>query len=409
MNKAERTALVSASLATLLSAGLITAGILARSISLLAGGFVSVARALTAVMLFSGMRLSRRRPDEFPTGLYKLENLAATSVGFIILIGAYALGRVSIHAVIHQSNLVDYDSPWQALLPMLISMGLALFMAWYKIKVGREENSPALAADARFSVVDAVGLGVICAGIGLEAAGVKGADAWAALVVVIIGAWVGLVIIVDGAKVLLDASVEKPVLDRVRAVALEDRRVRGVLDVEGRNSGRYRFIGIDVELDTFDLREAEGIAQDLKERIRREIDNVDQVTVDFSVGEGRKVLCALPLEGDGPALHEGFGTAPRIALLELEEEREGAASQGEMDNPYSGIEEARGVRLAVLLAMQGVSVVLLRGPLEDGGARDVLDAYEVRVLVEPEVRDLEGARGYLVATAADLLGAGGER
>ncbi len=71
MNKAEKTALISAALASSLAIALITVAILVRSISMLAGGVISVARALTAVMLFSGMRLSRRHPDEFPTGLYK--------------------------------------------------------------------------------------------------------------------------------------------------------------------------------------------------------------------------------------------------------------------------------------------------------------------------------------------------
>jgi cation diffusion facilitator family transporter len=403
MNKAEKTALISAALASVLANALITVALLVRSLSMLAGGVISVARALTAMMLFSGMRLSRRHPDEFPTGLYKLENLAATVVGVIILAGAYALARVSVHAIANQSNLVEFDSAWQALLPMLVSMALALFMAWYKVKVGREEGSPALAADARFSLVDAAGLGIICVGITLEAEGVKSADAWAALAVVAIAAWVGLTVILDGTRVLLDASVERDVLEQVRAIAQADRRVRGVLDVEGRNSGRYRFINLDVELDTFDLREAEGISQGLKERIREEVSNVDQVTVDFSAGGEQKALCAVPLEAGGRAVHDGFGTASRVALLDLEKGREGAAVREVVDNPFLREEEAPGVRLAVFLAMQGVGAVLLRGPLEDRGARDVLEAYEVRILEEPDVRDLEGARRRLAA----LPGAGG--
>ncbi len=395
MNKAEKTALISAALASSLAIALITVALLVRSISMLAGGIISVARALTALMLFSGMRLSRRHPDEFPTGLYKLENLAATATGVVILVSAYALARVSIHAIANKSNLVEFDSAWQALLPMLVSMALALFMAWYKVKVGREEGSPALAADARFSLVDAAGLGIICAGITLEAAGVKSADAWAALAVVAIAAWVGLTVILDGTRVLLDASVERDVLEQVSAIAQADRRVRGVLDVEGRNSGRYRFISLEVELDTFDLREAEGISEGLKERIREEIGHVDQVTVDFSVGEKRKALYAVPLEAGGRAVRDGFGTASRVALLDLEEGREEAVVREVVDNPFLREEEAPGVRLAVFLAMQGVGAVLLRGPLEDRGARDVLEAYEVRVLEEQSVTDLDGARRFI--------------
>lgn len=294
MTRAERTALVSAALATSLSAAFIIAAISVASISLFAGGVLTLARGLTSLMLFAGMRLSRRHPDDFPSGLYKLENLMATALGVMILVGSYVLAKVSIHDIIRQGNLIGVDDPLDALTPLLVCMFLALFMAWYKVRVGRKENSPSLRADARFSMADAIGLAIISAGICLEAAGVPDMDAWAALAVSIIVAWVGIVVALDGIKVLLDVSLEGEVLDKVKSIVSSDRRIRDIISVQGRNSGKYRFLSLSLVPMSYDLREAEVTASDLKARIRAEVTNVDQVSIDFTVEEKSRLYAAIP-------------------------------------------------------------------------------------------------------------------
>jgi cation diffusion facilitator family transporter len=407
MTRAERTTLVSAALATSLSAGFIVAAISVGSISLFAGGMITLARGLTSLMLFAGMRLSLRHPDDFPSGLYKLENLMATALGVMILVAAYVLAKVSIHDIVHQGNLIGVDDPLDALIPLLVCMFLALFMAWYKVKVSREENSPSLRADARFSMADAIGLAIISAGICLEAAGVPDMDAWAALVVSVIVAWVGIVVALDGIKVLLDASVEKDVLEKVRAIAQADRRVREVVAVQGRNSGSYRFINLEVELDTYDLREAAAITGNIKDDIRAEIENVDQIIVDFAVEAGEKLLCAVALEADNETMAAGFEDAPRYALVEVDGSGETASAIEILANPFGPEDKGAGVSLAVFLALRGAGALLLRRSPRSATAPDVLDAYEVRMLIEPELARVGEARAYLAAHAAELVGGGG--
>jgi hypothetical protein len=134
---------------------------------------------------------------------------------------------------------------------------------------------------------------------------------------VLIVAWMGCKVILDGLKVLLDASVEKDVLERAEVIASEEDEVREVLDVQGRNSGSYRFINLSLQLYTRDLREAEAISAHVKERLRAGIENVDQISVDFSVESGRAALCAVPLREDGVAISPRFEDAPRFGLLEI--------------------------------------------------------------------------------------------
>jgi predicted Fe-Mo cluster-binding NifX family protein len=232
-------------------------------------------------------------------------------------------------------------------------------------------------------------------------------DAWAALVVSVIVAWVGIVVALDGIKVLLDASVEKDVLEKVRAIAQADRRVREVIAVQGRNSGSYRFINLEVELDTYDLREAAAITEGLKTNIRGEIENVDQIVVDFAVEAGEKLLCAVALEADDETVAAGFEDAPRYALVEVDKSGETASASEIVDNPFGPEDEGAGVSLAVFLALRGAGALLLRRPPRSASAPDVLDAYEVRILIEPELARVGEARAYLAAHAAELVGRGG--
>lgn len=404
MTKGERAALSSAIICGLLCAALIAYGIAVKSMALFAGGMLTLVRSITGIMLFFGLRLSRRHPDDFPTGLYKLENLISVIIGALILLGAYLLGKVAVHQLRTGANLFNMDHLGYALLTMGLSMVIAIYNARRKYKVAGQENSPGLKADARHSLLDAVGLGLIMVGVSLEYAGVPRADALAALMLVFIVAWMGGKVILDGLKVLLDASVEKDVLDRARAIASGEHRVCEVLDVQGRNSGSYRFISLSLELYTRDLREAEAIAADIKERLHAGIENVDQISVDFSVESGRTVLCAVPLREDGDAVSPRFEDSPRFGLLEIKAGDKSATSREVIDNPFLGEEEGGGVRMAVFLALRGVGILLVREPLHPDGVSDTLDAYDIRVLVKPEASGMEEAERLMTAYALDLAG-----
>ncbi|MDY6794161.1 MAG: cation diffusion facilitator family transporter [Actinomycetota bacterium] len=404
----EKAALFSAILCGTLAAALIAYGIAVRSMALFVGGILTLVRGVTGMMLFFGLRLSRRHPDDFPTGLYKLENLVSVIIGALILVGAYLLAKLAIRQLASGDSLFDMAHLGYALLTMGLCMVVALYNARRKYRVAGQENSPGLKADARHSLLDAVGLALIMVGVSLEYAGVPRADAAAALLLVLIVIWMGGKVVLDGLRVLLDASLEKDVLERARAIAGRERGVREVLEVEGRNSGSYRFINLMLELYTCDLREAEAIAADIKERLRAGIENVDRISVDFSVGSGRKAICAVPLGEDDYAVSSSFEDAPRFGLLEIEAGGRNVALSRVVDNPFPGGEEERGVRVAVFLALLGVVVLLVREPPTTDGVSDTLDAYEVRVVVEPDVSNLEESESLMAERSSSLIG-GGDR
>jgi hypothetical protein len=60
--------------------------------------------------------------------------------------------------------------------------------------------------------------------------------------------------------------------------------------------------------------------------------------------------------------------------------------------------------MAVLLARRGVGTLIVRESLPPDGVYDTLDAYGVRVLVEPEASGMEEAERLMAAHALDLAG-----
>ncbi len=155
------------------------------------------------------------------------------------------------------------------MITMVVVVVITGLLAWYKGRVGKKENSPSLKADSRHSWTDTIASVGVILGVGLNAMGVHYVDSIMALVIVLILAYSGGQVILDALKVLLDASIEKDVMDAATKAAEADPRVRRVVRVDGRNSGSYRFLHVIVVPEAYDLRDAEASADSIRESIKR--------------------------------------------------------------------------------------------------------------------------------------------
>lgn len=405
MKRTEKVALLAMVSYAALAGYLFTVAAYTRATGLVAGGVLTLVRFVTAILVLMGLRFSERHSKNFPMGMYKLENLLTTLIGAAIVFIAYEFVRISIREfgpgahTPHRAGL--------AFGSLILSAAVAGFFAWYKAKVAREENSPSLRADARNSRADFIALVAVILGIVLEMVGVP---YMTSVVLVGVGAYlgfIGLLVVLDGLKVLLDASVERGVLEKTKRIALDHPLVRSVLDVKGRNSGSYRFINLSVVLVTTDLREAKNISRDIEARIHGEIPNVDKVMVEFEVEQKDRLLCAVPTEEGGEALARSFIDAPAFEVLELEVSSGELLSRERLANPVEPGAAGRGVRTAVFLARRGLELLLTRDPVEDDDLRGTLEAYGVEILPRPDLSSLSEAGEALSAYASGLSGSPG--
>lgn len=393
MKRTEKAAALSVAVTTLLGGGMIAVAVVSGSVSLVAEGIHTMTDSVTSLALLIGLRLSERHSETFPFGLYKLENLVATAIGALILIGAYELASESIRHLGEEPR--SLEKPWLIMAVMAVSAVCIGLLAWYKNKVAREENSPGLKADARHSMSDLAAAGAVLAGVGLDMAGVPRADPVAALVVVAFLAWAGLNVTLNGVKVLLDASVEKEVLSEAREIAEAHHGVKEVLQVEGRNSGSYRFLNVVLVPRTRDLGKANHVAEEVRDSISRGIPKVDRVNIGLRTEARERVRCAVLLDEDGTTVSGHFGEAKAFSLLDFSLPGAEVVSRETLVNPFADLSRGKGVKVAEFLAQQGVDVVVVKEDLEGKGAHYALEAQGVLELFRPELKDLDDAEGML--------------
>jgi cation diffusion facilitator family transporter len=381
LERTEKAELVSVGASVVMAAAMIVVAMISHSVSILAEGTDSILDVVASLTVLFGIRVSRRHTRTFPQGLYKLENLVATAIGLLILYSAYELAREAIQRLVKKGPAIE--GPWLVIGVMagvVVSTGL---IAWYKAKVGKEENSPSLIADGRQSWADAVASVAVIVGVGLEAAGVAHADSIAALVVVFFLALAGIGVVKDGLKVLLDASIESDLLEKARRCAESVQGVREVLEVKGRNSGSFRFLSVELVSESADLREAERVSEKVSAAIKSAIANIDNVAIQL-VPRGREgIAVGLALSGEGEALAEDLGGAPELRVAVVSAPSGEVLSRQDLPNPAKGKTEGKDIYAAVALAEHGIDAVVLRNEPRDSGALAVFDANGVEVLVRP--------------------------
>ena len=279
MRRTQRAATISGAVCAVFAVTLWAFVVVEPSVVLVVGAALTTSRAVTGFLVVAGVGLSRRHSRTFPEGLYKLENLLALGIGLLIAVGAYELGRYALSAAVAGSDLIPL--PGQSLIFIAVATALSLGLGVYKLRVARAQGCVALRADAGHSFVDFLAGAVLCVGLALDIAGVPLADTVAAVVVAACILWAGGSIAYQAVRVLLDASVERSVLDEVREIAAAEPGVAGVLDVTGRNSGSFRFLTLRLVTESGDVMQAEETADQVKAAVRARMPNVDEVVVEL--------------------------------------------------------------------------------------------------------------------------------
>ncbi len=254
------------------------------------------------------------------------------------------------------------------------------FLSSYKMRVGKETGSPSLIADGMHSRSDALSSAVVLIGV-LGGYISLPLDRIAAVVVAVLVIKAGWSPFKDSLRVLLDASIEPSVLLKIQRLILKKKGIKRLVSLTGRNSGKFRFIEIVVEVDTDSLTEAHRISEELESEIKSKIPRVDRVLIHYEP-VGKKIeLYAVPLDESGnPISHLGGANSFRMYEIKEGELRR----EWVVENPFRGEGRGRGRKVAEYLKEKGVDVVLFPEQLEDEkGAVLILRGLGIRVEALP--------------------------
>jgi predicted Fe-Mo cluster-binding NifX family protein len=204
-------------------------------------------------------------------------------------------------------------------------------------------------------------------------------DKIAAAAILIVVVRVGYGIFRDSAKSLLDASLDRRVIDDLRQTVAGFAQVKQILALHARNSGRFVFVYADVTLSVGRLREAHGIACDIEDTIRARVPFVERVTVRYEPEQKETVRYAVPLANSKGLLSEHFGSAPVIAIWDAGAADGSVRSVELLKNPAADREKGKGIGLAQFLIDRKVDVVYTKESFSGKGPDYVLSDADVTV------------------------------
>lgn len=274
----------SAQLGVLVNAALalikLLAGAVGHSYALIADGIESAADIFSSLIVWGGLHLAGRDPDEeYPFGYGKAESLA-TAVVSLMLIGAAA--GITIAAIREIMTPHHAPAPWT--LAVLVGVVIVKWTLSRRVRaVGTEVKSTAVQADAWHHLSDALTSTAAFIGISIALIGGPGweaADDWAAIAAAGIIAYNGVGMLRSALDDLMDRMPGTEIVERVDAAA---RGVNGVLDVEKllvRKTGLVYYVDIHVEADpAMPLEAAHILSGMVKSGIRAAVPEVVGVLV----------------------------------------------------------------------------------------------------------------------------------
>jgi divalent metal cation (Fe/Co/Zn/Cd) transporter len=235
-------------------------GVFSASIALIADGVHSFSDAAVSLIVWLGLRLSRKSADgKFHFGYYRVETFSSMVAAiFMSILGAIILYE-SYQVLFYSRPIVNADI---AMIVALAATAIALIMSVFKRRAARKFDSLALKADAFNSVKDF--LTSFTAGI---------------IIAFFIFA-VSYYIIKEASLVLMDACSCTEIISDIENVAKSVTYVKGVHDVRLRKIGPYVMGDMRVEVDgKMTVNEAHKIKTEIEEKVKQEFDEVAEIKV----------------------------------------------------------------------------------------------------------------------------------
>lgn len=255
----------------------IAAGEFTGSIGLTADGIDSMSDALVSFLVWLGLKISRRAPDErFHFGYYKIESFVAF-VGAIALIGiAGAIFYRSYQAFLDPKPL---NLPVLALAVLLIAGTISLYRAFQMRKIARKYNISSLKLDANNAIKDGSASFLVFFTVLASSLGFHQMDAVGGMTVAIFILLVSYIVIRESSLVLLDAYHNPVLIEEIRKIVEGELKVR-VKDILLRAAGPYIQSEIHIEVEgSMTVDQLDKIKTNIENGVKQKFDGVRRVVV----------------------------------------------------------------------------------------------------------------------------------
>lgn len=282
-------------------------GTLANSISIISDAFNNLSDCASCLVTLFGYKLASKPADkDHPFGHGRIEYLTSLIIAAIILLVGFELLQGSVKKII-TPEVVTFSIP--ALLALVFSIAVKLWMSFFNTKLGRKINSTVMIATAKDSrsdvIATAASLIALVAAIftDLPIDGIMG------IIVSVFILKAGYEIVKETVDELLGKPADPEVVDEIKKYVLENEKMLGIHDLVIHNYGPGNMIGschVEVAADE-DIMIVHDIVDEIERKIMEELKivmtiHMDPILIDDELTNNAKNLVSGIIAEIDPAL-----------------------------------------------------------------------------------------------------------
>jgi cation diffusion facilitator family transporter len=255
----------------------LAAGAITGSIAIVTEAVHSLIDLVASVVAFVSVRKADEPADaDHPYGHEKVESLAATIEGLLILVGAGIIIFEATHRLVVGSQVETLGVGIAVMgLSVLANLGVSTVLS----RQAKAHESPALEGDAAHLRTDAMtSAGVLVGLVVVKVTGDAAFDSITALLVAGAIVTAGIRIVRRSSGVLVDEALPAAEMDRIEAAIAAARtpEVAGYHKLRARRAGRRRYIDLHVQyLSGTTLERAHQLAHAMRDEIEATIPNAE--------------------------------------------------------------------------------------------------------------------------------------
>jgi cation diffusion facilitator family transporter len=249
------------------------------SVAILSEALHSMIDLIASVIAFISVRRADEPADvEHPYGHEKLESLAASIEGMLILAGAALIFYESVRRLTNGASVENLGVGIAVIgFSALANAGVSVFLR----RQARKHRSPALAGDASHLGTDALtSVGVLIGLALVKITGAEAIDSIVAICVAMVIVFAGIRVLRQSASALVDEAPPPEEMDRVEAAIARARsgtpEIVGYHKLRARTTGRRTYIDLHVQFRRgTTLERAHELAHELRDAIESDLGDAE--------------------------------------------------------------------------------------------------------------------------------------
>ncbi len=329
------------------------------SLALIAEAIHSFSDLIVSLISLVSVKISALKAKEFPYGLYKIENIAAVIISLFLFFTAYEILKEAFFSEEErQVRNIEY-----AVIVMAVAMISTFIYSRFELKAAKKLNSPTLEADAQHIWADFLSSVIVIVGLIGVYLGYP-IDKYAAAVVSLFIIHSGWEILANGIKSLLDVSLNKEDIEKIKRIIYEYPIVVDVKSIRGRSAGSYKFVELELLLHNYGMRETHKIVDEIEEKIKKEIPNVESVVIHYEPARQEGLRLAVLVDNRKEHIKD-FSEAKKAVILDVSRDYN-VHKNFEIDLPKGEFEKGN------LLSKMNIDVIVSKQHPENFKTRWVL-------------------------------------